>query len=487
MFTQEEIIRATHASVVGKSSPDSFRMNSVSQNSKKIQKGDLFVAIRGGRFDGHQFLEEVFKAGAAAALVQTGHFDPQKFSKNLLFEVHDTIQALGDLAHFYRQKFSIPIIAVTGSNGKTTTKDLIAARLGSKFRVFKTTGNLNNLIGAPFTLFELKPLSEIAVIEIGMSLPFEIKRLSEITEPTAGLITNIGQAHLQTMESKAKIAEAKGALFMSLPKDGIAFVNLDDPFLAPFVKTMRGRCEIVTYGMKSNDADFHGEIVENRGISGLRIKCYWKKTTSFREGSLEFYFSLPGEHNARNAVASVAVAIRYGVDSQKFKPALESFGATEGRSQVILLTEGIYLIDDSYNANPDSMVSAIEMLDECASSGLPQPGRPQPLKKVAVLGDMLELGSQEISLHKQIGQKLAEMHVDYVLTYGPLSQYIGTSARSHDRNLSVYSTLDQSDLILKLKQILKSVVNCVVLIKGSHGMNMAAIVEALVESIGKEE
>jgi UDP-N-acetylmuramoyl-tripeptide--D-alanyl-D-alanine ligase len=482
MFTQEEIIRATHARIIGKGGrPISFKIHSVSQNSKKIQKGDLFVAIRGGRFDGHQFLEEAFSAGAAAALVQSGHFDPQKFSKNLLFEVHDTIEALGDLAHFYRQKFSIPSIAVTGSNGKTTTKDLIAALLGSKFRVFKTTGNLNNLIGVPFTLFELKRLSEIAVIEMGMSLPYEIKRLSEITEPTAGLITNIGQAHLQTMESKAKIAEAKGALFMSLPKDGIAFVNLDDPFLAPYVKTMRERsrerCEIVTYGMKSRDADFRGEIVENRGIGGLRIKCVWKKTTSFKEGSLEFDFSLPGEHNARNAVASVAAAIRYGADSQKFKQALESFGATEGRSQVILLTAGIYLIDDSYNANPDSMVSAIEMLGECAK------GR----KKVAVLGDMLELGSEEISLHKQIGQKLAQTHVDYVLTYGSLSQYIGTSARSYDHSMSVYSTLDQSDLILKLKQILKSAADCVVLIKGSHGMRMATVVEALVESIGKEE
>lgn len=481
MFTQEEVIKATHANIVGKNRPDLFRIHSVSQNSKKIQKGDLFVAIQGGRFDGHQFLEEVFKAGAAAALVQTGHFDPSKFSKNILFEVHDTIQALGDLAHFYRQKFSIPIIAVTGSNGKTTTKDLIAALLGSQFRVFKTTGNLNNLIGAPFTLFELKPRDEIAVIEMGMSLPFEIKRLSEIAEPTAGLITNIGQAHLQTMESKAKIAEAKGALFMSLPKDGTAFVNLDDPYLTPFVKTVSDHCEVVTYGIKSDAADVCGKIVDNRGMSGIRMKCYWKKTNSFKEGSLEFDLPLPGEHNAHNAVASIAVAIRYGVSTQKFKPALESFRAAGGRSQVILLTAGIYLIDDSYNANPASMTAAIEMLDECARRG------ERPLKKVAVLGDMLELGREEISLHEQIGQKLAQMHVDYVLTYGPLSQYIGKSAKSHDRGVNVCSTLDQRNLILKLKQILKSVGNCVVLIKGSHGMRMDTVVEALVESIGKEE
>ena len=329
------------------------------------------------------------------------------------------------------------------------------------------------------SIFELKPSDEVAVIEMGMSLPFEIKRLSEIARPTAGLITNIGQAHLETMGSKAKIAEAKGALFMSLPKDGIAFINLDDPYLTPFVKTMSDRCEVITYGMKSDAALFQGKIVDHRGIAGIRMKCRWKKTNSFKEGSLEFDFSLPGEHNAHNAVAAIAVAIRCGVDSQKFKLALESFGATVGRSRIILLNQGIYLIDDSYNANPDSMAAAIEMLDECARRG------ERPLKKVAVLGDMLELGEKEISLHEQTGQKLAQ-RVDYILTYGSLSQYIGKSARFHDRNVSVYSTLDQNDLIFKLKQILKSVGNCVVLIKGSHGMRMDTVVEVLVESIGKE-
>lgn len=476
MFTQEEIIEATRARGIGKALPQNFRFRSVCQHSRKISTGDLFVAIQGERFDGHQFLKEAFSAGAAAAIIRAGHVDPREFSQYLLFEVEDTVQALGDLAHTYRKKMSIPVIGVTGSNGKTTTKDLIARLLTLKFRVFKTTGNLNNLIGVPFTLFELKPTDEIAVIEMGMSIPFEIKRLSEMVEPTAGLITNIGEAHLLTMGSKAKIAEAKGALFLSLGKEGMAFINLDDPFLSPFVKKLSKRCAIVTYGLAVASADVKGEIVENRGIEGIRMKCLWK------EEAIEFHFPLAGEHNALSAVAAIAVAIHYGIDIQQLKPVLESFSATEGRSRIMKLKNGSYLIDDSYNANPSSVSAALEMLDQCSKRD-----GGKPLKKIAVLGDMLELGGGEIPLHEQIGEKLASIRVDYILTYGRLSQYIGESAVARDSGLTVYSTLDQGDLILKLKQIVKSEKACVILIKGSHGMHMERVVEALFDRVGKGE
>lgn len=479
MFTQEEIVKTLGAKSIGKALPQNFQFRSVCQHSKKIEKGDLFVAIQGERFDGHQFLKEAFSAGAAAALVRAGGVNPLEFSKYLLFEVTDTVQALGDLAHAYRKKMSMPVIAVTGSNGKTTTKDLIARLLTPQFHVFKTTGNLNNLIGVPFTLFELKPTDEIAVIEMGMSVPFEIKRLSDIVEPTAGLITNIGEAHLLTMGSKAKIAEAKGALFLSLRKEGTAFINLDDPLLAPFVKRLSGpdyHCTIVTYGLAASSADVKGEIIENRGMEGIQMKCRWN------DGSIEFHFPLAGEHNALNAVAAIAVATHYGIDAQKFKPILESFQATEGRSKLMRLKSGGYLIDDSYNANPASVTAAIEMLDHCSKRD-----REKPFKKMAVLGDMLELGAAEIPLHEQIGEKLASIRVDYILTYGRLSQYIGKSAVARDPGLTVYSTLDQGDLILKLKQIVKSDKDTVILIKGSHGMHMERVVEALVESVGKGE
>src|SRR3989338_6142272 len=225
MFTTEEIITATKARVVGPKKSLSFK--GVSQNSKTIHSGEVFIAIVGQRLDGHQFLGDVFARGGQAALVQKGHYAPKEFPEATFFEVSDTLTALGHLAHFHRQRFKIPVVGITGSNGKTTTKDLMAHLLKTKMNVLKTEGNFNNLIGLPFTLFRLNSTHEIALLEMGMSSPFEIQRLSEIARPTAGLITNIGKAHLATMKSMGNIAKAKGALFRSLSSKDIAFIHKD--------------------------------------------------------------------------------------------------------------------------------------------------------------------------------------------------------------------------------------------------------------------
>lgn len=454
MFTTEEIIKATKA----KTQCPSLTFASVSQNSKEIKPQELFIAIQGERFDGHSFLKEVFDKGVQAAVIQKGKINPQHFPEKFFFEVQDTVQALGDLAHFHRKRFSIPIIAITGSNGKTTTKELIAKVLEQKFSVLKTKGNLNNLIGLPFMLFRLKPSHEIAVLEMGMSLPFEIKRLCEIAEPTAGLITNIGRAHLAFMKSPQKILKAKGALFESLPEDGVAFININDPFLKPFAargkpSSKKLKCKRQTYRL------LH---FKDLGLKGIKLKY---KHVSFE-------LPLTGVHNALNATAAITVGSYFGVDLKKLKKALLSFKPTQGRSHLLRLKNNIVLIDDSYNANPDSMAAAIKMLKSLSN------GR----KTYVVLGDMLELGAKEKQYHEELGRIISKNEFYYVLTLGRLSQYIERAA-AKNKGIKTYWTLDQNELILKLKQELRS--NSVILIKGSHGMRMDKVVLALIEFFKK--
>lgn len=471
MFTSEEIIKATGANIKCHPSPrhnegkgsSLLVFSSVCQSSSTIEMNEIFIAIQGERFDGHSFLKEVFDKGVMAAIVQEGKADPKKFPGKTFFEVKDTLKALGDVASFHRKKFSIPLIGITGSNGKTTTKELIAKILEQKFSVLKTEGNLNNLIGLPFMLLRLNAPHQMAVLEMGMSFPFEIKRLCEIAMPTSGLITNIGRAHLASMKSPQKIAKAKGALFESLSGKNVAFINMDDPFLKPFAKKLR--CQVRTYSFLNPKADVYGKIRKDLGLKGVELNCQWK---SPKRTSINFHLPLPGSHNALNALAAIAVGSYYEVEPADIKKAIESFIPTESRSHIIHLKD-VVVIDDSYNANPDSMVAALKMLKKIAS------------KKTTyvVLADMLELGAKEKQYHTKIGKIIKESGFDYVLTFGRLSQYIIKSVAQNKR-IKTYWTLKQDDLIHKLKQELKFNPG-VVLVKGSHGMKMDRVVLALIE------
>lgn len=470
MFTTEEIIKATKAKPIGPKRSLIFK--GVSQNSKTIHPGEVFVAIVGQHLDGHQFLSDVFGRGVQAALVQKGHYAPKEFPEATFFEVSDTIEALGDLAHFHRQRFQIPLVGITGSNGKTTTKDLLAHLLKTKMNVLKTEGNFNNLIGLPFTLFRLNHTHEIALLEMGMSFPFEIQRLSQIANPTAGLITNIGKAHLATMKSMEKIAKAKGALLKSLSSKDIAFINRDDPHLNPFCKKVKA--QVRTYSLKTK-ADVRGTVLEDLGLRGCVMKCEWGTPigTRAQKEIIKFHLPLNGLHHAQNALAAVSVASYFGVPAQKIKSAMESFVPTEGRSHIFHLSYGMILIDDSYNANPDSMLAGLKMLKNVSKNK----------KTYAVLGDMLELGSKEKQYHTEIGRIIKEIGIDNVLTFGPLSQYIVKEA-DKNKKIRTFWTLNQDDLISQLKQDLKLSPG-VILVKGSHSMKMEKVVEALKSAFGE--
>ncbi|MBI3017473.1 MAG: UDP-N-acetylmuramoyl-tripeptide--D-alanyl-D-alanine ligase [Deltaproteobacteria bacterium] len=473
MFTTEEILKATKAKLVGgdrDALKTSLPFKGVSQNSKTIHSGELFIAIVGQRLDGHEFLKEAFDRGVRGALVQKGCYSPKEFPEAMFFEVLDTTKALGDLAHFHRQKFKIPLVGITGSNGKTTTKDLLAHLLKTKMNVLKTEGNLNNLIGLPFTLFRLNSSHEIALLEMGMSFPFEIERLSQIAQPTAGLITNIGKAHLATMESMGKIAKSKGALFKSLSSKNIAFINKDDPYLNPFCKKVKS--QVRTYSLKTKaDAkvSVRGTILEDLGLKGVVMKCEWSLP---QKEVIKFHLPLNGQHHAQNALAAVCVASYFGVPAQKIKSAIESFIPTEGRSHILHLSYGIILIDDSYNANPDSMAAGLKMLKNISKNQ----------KTYAVLGDMLELGSKEKQYHAEIGRIIKKIGIDNVLTFGSLSQYIVKEA-DKNKKIRTFWTLNQDELISQLKQYLKLSPG-VILVKGSHSMKMEKVVEALKTTFG---
>ena len=476
MFTAEEIVAATHAAPAGENVVRKV-FQGVSQHSKTIKKDEIFIAILGGHFDGHQFLREAFQKGAAAAIVQKGKIRPSDFPGKTLFEVSDTLRALGSLACYWRKKFNIPILGVTGSNGKTTTKDLIAFILGTRMKVHKTSGNENNLIGLPFSVLALAQTAQLAIFEMGMSLPFEIQRLAEILQPTAGLITNIGDTHLEFMKSRKRVAKAKAALFLSLPKEGVAFVNDDDPYLKPYADRLR--CAVFTYSMKNEQADAYGTIIEDRGLAGIDMRCHLKTVKG--RPSLSFHLPLPGTHNAMNALAATAVSAYYGIRPAHIQQAIESFQATAGRTRVMRLHQGITIIDDSYNANPTSMAQALRLLKESRA------GQPKntALRTFAVLGDMLELGAKKEQYHQEVGLLLAHYKIDYVLTLGPLSQYIVETAKRENKTLKAFWTLDQKELITHLKKQLSFESHAVILVKGSHGMRMDRVSEALVKAFGK--
>ena len=475
MFKTKEIVAATQATLLGPAQEVHFK--GVSQNSKTINSGELFVAIQGERFDGHHFLKEVFERGVQAALIQKGKVKKEDFPGKFFFEVKDSIAALGELANYHRKKFKIPVIGITGSNGKTTTKDLTAHLLTGRYHVLKTLGNQNNLIGLPFTLFRLDSTQEISVLEMGMSIPFEIKRLAEIAAPSAGLITNIGDTHLKTMGSQETIAKAKGALFEALPKQGMAFINIDDPHLKPYVKKIHS--QVFTYSLENEGADLKGEILEDLGLGGFHIRVFLKENV---EEKIDFFLPLPGVHNVMNALVAISVALHFKVEKEKIIHLLSSFQAAQGRSKVIHLNRGITLIDDSYNANPSSMAAALRLLER----GIDGPPEASAPSIYAVLGDMLECGDQEKQYHQQLGLLLGGLKIDNLLTFGSLSQYIVETARNKNKKLKAFWTNDREELISELKQRLSSELDAVILIKGSHGMRMDLVVEALVKAIGQK-
>jgi UDP-N-acetylmuramoyl-tripeptide--D-alanyl-D-alanine ligase len=358
-------------------------------------------------------------------------------------------------------RFTLPVIAVGGSNGKTTTKEMIARVLRQRYKVLSTEGNLNNQIGVPHTLFRLEKKHEVAVVEVGTNHAGEIAYLCDILQPTHGVITNIGKEHLEYFNGIEGVAQEEGSLFASLRmrKGGISFVNVDDAMVVAQAKGMRRK---FTYGMTRSQADLHGTVLgfDRAGCARLRIKAKRRAT------SLTMRLRVPGVTNAANALAAAAVGIHFRIAPKHLGKALESFTAASKRMEVVRI-DGITVLNDTYNANPDSTLAALGVLARAATKG----------KKIAVLADMLELGAHAADEHARVGREATELGVDYLLTYGTLARHIhkaaGVEYRMHYDNKNV------------LAEYLAELVTPgdLVLVKGSRGMKMEDVVTFLRERL----
>ncbi|HCV42862.1 MAG TPA: UDP-N-acetylmuramoyl-tripeptide--D-alanyl-D-alanine ligase, partial [Bacteroidetes bacterium] len=422
--------------------------------------GELFFALKGENFNGHEYVAAAFDKGAVAAVVDAS-FGSGGVSNKPVIIVEDTTRALGELAHLHRMKFKIPVIAVGGSNGKTTTKDMITSVLASTFKVLSTQGNLNNHIGVPQTLLRLEKKHKIAVIEIGTNHPGEIEHLCQIVFPTHGLITNVGREHLEFFKTVEGVAEEEGKLFDYLRRKtkSVVFVNADDPAVRLKAKRMSRQ---IVYGMHAKGVRVSGKQfqVDENGRSSIE---YVRKKPMVRD---IIHLRIPGEHNAMNALAAIAVGLTFKVPMRRIRKSLESFHPTTKRTEVLNLGD-VSVINDTYNANPDSMISALRTLASTKVSG----------KKIAVLADMRELGERGKEEHAGVGREAARLGIDYVLTYGDL-------AREIHRAVSSPGALhyDQKNVLAEYLAELVTPGD-MVLVKGSRGMKMEDIVTFLEERL----
>jgi len=419
----------------------------------------LFVALRGERFDGHQFLAEAARRGAAAAMVSDV---PMQDPGIPLVVVPDPLRGLGELARLHRRKFSLPVVAVAGSNGKTTTKEMMAAVLRRRYRVLATEGNLNNQIGVPLTLFRLGGRDEVAVVEIGTNHPGEIRTLCEIAQPTHGLVTSIAREHLEFFGSLEGVAREEGALleYLGGVRRAVAFINADDPHLASAGRRLR---RVVRYGFRGRARDLRGLHLrlDAEGQACFQIQARrWKKPLAVALG-------VPGRHAAHNALAAAAVGLAFRVPAGEIKSALETFRAVRGR-MALTRVGGVTIMDDTYNANPDSMMAALETLAATAASG----------KRIAVLADMRELGEAGVPEHERIGQEVTRLGIGYLLTYGSLAEHISSTARC-----PFVAHYDQQNMLAEYLAELVTPGD-VVLVKGSRAMHMNDVVTFLVERLG---
>jgi UDP-N-acetylmuramoyl-tripeptide--D-alanyl-D-alanine ligase len=442
-------------------------LGGISIDSRKVEPNNVFVAIPGEQFDGHSFIGDAVNKGAKTVVIDREKKDivpPEVYGKSAVIMVSDTKKALRDVALWYRNKFRLPVVAITGTNGKTTTKDMIARVLSSKLRVLKSPESYNNLIGVPLTLFQLDPGYEALVLELGMSSPGEISILTKICQPQIGVITNIGPAHLESMQSMQRIAKAKFELPDNMPSPKTLVLNADDRILAKRITPAEPDEKVISFGVKKK-ADFTADRIEANGNGYI----------SFRVNqNTQVKLSLLGWHNVYNALAAFAVGRLLGVEESKIKEKLESFSPSKLRMELVTI-DNVRIINDSYNANPVSMEKALETLKSIRTFG----------KKIAVLGDMLELGDTGMDFHLQLGRKVVQSGVNLLITIGELARFIGEGAREAGlRSNDVINFENNQEASLYLLENLKP--GDLVLVKGSRKMRTEEIVLSLRSQYGRQ-
>jgi len=462
-LTGEEIVAATGGYLLAGAISTFF---GISTDTREELTGKLFIPLRGKRFDGHNFLGEALKKGAVGVLVARG----KEFAINTLetrctvIVVEDTLKALGDIARYWRQKKGVKVVAVTGSAGKTTTKEMIAAILSQQVSVLKTEGNMNNLVGLPLTLLRLTGKHDMAVLEMGTNRPGEIRELCRICEPDVGIITNIGPAHLEGFGTIDSIREEKGEIYKNLPPNGTAVINEDDENVK--VAALKWKGKKVTFGLSkeawitvSNIRYEKEEIVFDLYVGREKVKTKLNAT---------------GRHNVMNALAAAAVAYALGVDRKTIAQGLGKFSPLTGRFQIHHLANDIYLIDDTYNANPLSVREALVNLKNLRGKH----------RGFVVFGDMLELGKEAQHFHRGIGEMVGETGVCALFVKGCFAEDIARGAKRAGLGEKQIFFFSQPKEVVEILFPLLNPGDWV-LVKGSRAMEMERVVHELMAEFGK--
>ncbi len=452
------ILNSTNGTLIS-GNPDSV-FSGVSTDTRTITKDELFFALKGDNFNGQDFIEEAFNNGATGAVIEGSQ--TQEVNGKALIQVPSTIKALGDLASSWRMSFpDLKVAAITGSNGKTTTKEMTWSIVSLKHNTLKNTGNFNNLIGLPLTLFELNKDYSAAVVEVGMNDFGELKRLSEIARPDIGAITNIGHAHLEKLGGLDGVAKAKGELVENFSEDNVFVVNLDDPRVKRISDNLN--CQKVTFGINSEDAMIRAQDIESNDLSNMTFNMI------ISGERLPIKMKGIGLHNVLNSLCAVGIALSLGCDSAQIRQGLSNYTPTNMRLQVLDTSDGFKIINDAYNANPDSMRRAIDELVRLKGTG----------KTVAVLGDMLELGEGSDKEHYELGKYVSNEGVDHLISFGTFSSKTLEGYGNSQSGLPAQTHQQAAKLLMELANP-----GDLVLVKGSRGSRMEQVIKEIVKEQG---
>lgn len=448
MFTDAEVVLATGARILQQGRRDMLYRN-VTTDTRTVGEDDLFAALKGEKFDGHDFIEQAVSDGAAGVIVEdAARLYPD--GDYTIFVVKNTRKAYQDLALFHRRRFSIPVVAVTGSAGKTSTRALIATVLEQKYNVLQTEKNFNNEIGLPRTLLQLTKEHGACVVELGMRGLGQIKELADIAEPTVGVVTNVGKSHIELLGSQAQIARAKGELVEALGSDGTAVLNQDDKRVA----AMAGKCKgkVVGFGI-INDAPVMAGTIKNseKGLS-FTCRCF--------DQVIDVHMAVIGTHNVYNALAAVAVGRLLGLSEHQMQKGLAEYKGVPMRQELVNI-DNVVFVNDAYNANPASMKEAVDTLVTLTGG-----------RKIAVLGGMLELGDWAEKEHEKIGTYLADKKVDVLIALGDEARFMAKAAKATGMN-EVYTVTTHAEAAAVLRRIMRQ--GDTVLLKGSRGFAMEKI------------
>ena len=453
----KDILKLTNGNLI--TGDEELLCENFSKDTRTIQKGDIYIGIKGAKFDGNQFWKEALKNGANCVIVQDIEIsseEKEKYSNRTIIKVENTLDALYKIAQYKRSLYNIPVIAITGSVGKTSTKDLISSVVQTKYKTLKTEGNNNNNIGLPFTILRLKD-HEAMVIEMGMNHFGEISLLTNIAHPTISVITNIGTSHIGNLGSRENILKAKLEILEGM-KDPKIIINNDNDLLHKWYEENNNHLEIHTYGIE-NDSEFLAKNIKLQEDSSIF-------DVNMNKENIEIKVPVGGNHFVYNALCAVVVGKLLGIDNNKIQKGISELELTKKRMEIRQLENGAILINDSYNASFESMKSSIEYL-----------GNHTGKRKIAALGDMFELGEYSEELHKKVGREVAKNNIDLLLCVGNDAKYIIEGAKEMNKNMNTQLLKNNEELLAKLRKELKE--GDVLLVKASNATKFYEICQKL--------